>query len=294
MRTSGIIFFLSLIIILTGLASALPAILNAFPAKPRGFQNIYGNEIEIYGSGIYKNDSVFSALGFLAQDIVMLIFGVPILILLLLLYVNRKVKAAGPALMSIMGFFLYSFLSLSFGASYNQFFLLYVLGLSASFYILILLAREVQLPVAWVKQLPNKFPGIYLIISGVLTLIIWGIPLLDAAVGDRVPHLLFHNTTLVTHALDLAIIVPASIVGGILILKKHPIGYKIAFPLLGIIIFLLPVILLSTYLQYDHGMIFNPAEIAGPISGFLILGILGIWILVRILFSFQKNKLNSL
>lgn len=294
MRTYGIIFFLSLIIILAALASVLPAILHSFPAKPWTFQSIHGSEIEIYGSGTYKNDSIFSALGFLAQDFVILILGIPLLILCLLLYVKRKINAAGPALMSIMGFFLYSYLSLSLAASYNRFFLLYLLAFSASFYTLILLARKTQIPVAMVKQLPQKFPGIYLIVSGIITLIIWGIPLIDVALRDRVPNILFHNTTFVTHALDLAIIVPASLIGGILILMKNPTGYKIAFPLLGIIIFLLPVILLSTYLQYEQGIIFDPAEIAGPVSGFLILGLLGIWILVRILYSFQKNELKTL
>jgi hypothetical protein len=293
MRTSGIIFFLSLVIILAAIASALPAILHAFPANTWTFQNVYGNQIEIFGSGTYKNDSVFSALGFLAQDIVMLLLGIPLLILCLLLYVKRKIKAAGLALMAVLGFFLYSYLSLSFAASYNRFFLFYIIAFSASFFALIILAREVLLPVNLVKQLPRKFPGIFLIASGIITLMIWGIPLINAAIKDQVPDILFHYTTLVTHALDLAIIVPASILGGILIIKKNATGYKIAFPLLGIIIFLLPVILLSTYLQYNQGVIFQPAEIVGPVSGFLILGLLGIWILIKIFNSFQENDINT-
>jgi hypothetical protein len=293
MRINGIIFFLCVIIILATLASALPAIINAFPAKPWIFQNIYGDTIEVYGSGTYKNDSVFSALGFLSQDIIMLILVLPILILCLLLYVRQKEKAAGPALMAIMGFILYSYISLSFSAYYNQFFLLYILAFSASFYTLILLAKEVQLPVTVVKQFPYKFPGIFLIVSGVITLVIWGVPLVIAVFKEQVPGLIFHNTTLVTHALDLAIIVPASITDGILILKRKPVGYKIAFPLLGILIFLLPVILLSSYLQYEQGVIFSPAEFAGPITGFLILGLLGFWIMINILRILKKNYLKK-
>jgi hypothetical protein len=294
MRINGIILLLCVIIILAALASALPAILNAFPPRPWSFQNIYGDAIEIYGSGTYRNDSLFSALGFLSQDIVMLVLVLPLLILSLLLYVKRKEKAAGPAFMAIIGFILYAYVSLSFSAYYNQYFLLYILAFSASFFTLILLFREVRLPVAVVKQLPHKLPGIFLIASGVITLIIWGIPLILAVFEEQVPGLVFHNTTLVTHALDLAIIVPASIAGGILILKRDPIGYKIAFPLLGIIFFLLPVILLSSYLQYEQGVIFSPAEVAGPITGFLILGILGIWIMVGILRILKKNDLKNL
>ncbi|MCM4161556.1 hypothetical protein FHG64_11615 [Antarcticibacterium flavum] len=294
MRTPGIIFILSLLIILAAIGNAIPAILNAFPPQPWSFQNIYGDAIEIYGSGTYRNDSVFSALGFLSQDIIMLFLVIPLLILCMVLYLKRKEKAAGPGLMALIGFILYAYSSLSLSAYYNHYFLLYILAFSASFYTLILLFGEVQLSVAIVKKLPNKFPGIFLIVSGVITLIIWGVPLILAVFDGLVPGLVFHYTTLVTHALDLAIIVPASIVGGILILKRNAVGYKIAFPLLGIIIFLLPVILLSSYLQYKQGVIFSPAEVAGPITGFLLLGLLGIWIMIKILRILKKNDLKNL
>lgn len=293
MKPTGIIFILCLVIMLAVVANALPAILNAFPAKPWIYQNIYGEAIEIYGSGTYRNDSVFAALGYLSQDVIMLFLVLPLLILCLLAYVKRKEKATGLAFLAIMGFILYSYISLSFSAFYNQYFLLYILAFSASFSTLLLLAREVQLPVAVVRQFPYKFPGIYLIASGVITLAIWGLPLVVAAFKEQVPGLLFHNTTLVTHALDLAIIVPASLEGGVLILKRNPVGFKIAFPLLGIIIFLLPVILLSSYFQYELGVIFSPAEVAGPIIGFLILGLLGIWIMIKILGILKKNDLKS-
>src|SRR5690606_38353665 len=117
-----------------------------------------------------------AALGFLSQDIIMLFLVLPLLILCLPAYIKPKDKAAGPAFLAIMGFILYSYVSLSFSAFYNQYFLLYILAFSASFYSLILLAKEIQLPVTVVKQFPYKFPGIYLIVSGLITLVIWGVP----------------------------------------------------------------------------------------------------------------------
>lgn len=292
MKTSGILSFLSLIIVGACLISALPTLFNGIDPQPYNFQNIYGRDVKIFGSGTYGNDSLFSAFGFIAQDMVVIFLAIPLLLLCLRSYV-KKVKAAAPALMAVLGFFLYAYISLSFAASYNRFFLVYVLVFSSSFYALSILAKEVHLPYVLVKRLPGKAAGIYLIASGIITFFIWGFPLILEGFGEEVLKHLFHYTTLVTHALDLALIVPASIIAGLLILQKNPTGYKIAFPLFGIIIFLLPVILLSTYLQYSHGVVFTPAEIVGPVSGFLILGLVGLWILVKIITQIYKAQFNS-
>lgn len=289
MKTSGIISILSLIIFIAALFSALPTIFHEFSFQTYTFENILGREVLIFGSGTYERDSIFTALGFISQDFVVIFLGLPLLILSLWLYV-KNLWAGGPALMAVLGFFLYAYLSSSFAASYNRFFILYIIIYSASFFAMFLLAKEVHLPYLLTKRLIKKFPGIYLIVSGFITLIIWGVPLAVAAFNGDVPLPLYHYTTFVTHALDLGIIVPASIVAGILILRGSPTGYKMAFPLLGIIIFLLPVILLSTYLQYSNGIVFTPAEVVGPVSGFLILGLLGLWILGRIIYLIHKSQ----
>jgi hypothetical protein len=88
---------------------------------------------------------------------------------------------------------------------------------------------------------------------------------------------------MVTDALDLALITPAALLAGVLILRRDPLGYRIAFPLLGIILLLVPQIVLGTLFQLDAGVGFTAGEAIGPISGFVVLGLLAIWVTVAVL-----------
>jgi len=99
--------------------------------------------------------------------------------------------------------------------------------------------------------------------------------------------LLESSATMVTDALDLAIITPATFISGALILRHNAWGYRILFPLLGIIIFLLPIIVVSTILQLSVGVTFSAGEIIGPISGFLILGLLAVILIIKIITGFS-------
>jgi hypothetical protein len=50
-------------------------------------------------------------------------------------------------------------------------------------------------------------------------------------------------TTMVTYALDLAIITPATIICAFLIMRSDPLGYVIASPLLTLVVLLVPQII---------------------------------------------------
>jgi hypothetical protein len=97
------------------------------------------------------------------------------------------------------------------------------------------------------------------------------------------PDLLDVYSTPVTYALDLAVITPAAALAGLLVRRHNPLGYLLAGPLLVTIVLLLPTIALSTALQSAAGISFTAAEVVGPIAGFGILGVIGAWLLVRLL-----------
>jgi hypothetical protein len=52
---------------------------------------------------------------------------------------------------------------------------------------------------------------------------------------------------------------------------------------------LLPTIILNTVLQSAAGIVFTSAEVIGPISGFVVLGLLAVWIVVLILRSLTES-----
>jgi len=95
-------------------------------------------------------------------------------------------------------------------------------------------------------------------------------------------------TTPVTYALDLAIITPATIVCGILILQGAATGYLVSMPLFTIIILLAPQIVLSMLFQRSAGVPFTTGEMIGPIAGFVLLGLIAIWLLVSLLRAFSQ------
>jgi hypothetical protein len=95
-------------------------------------------------------------------------------------------------------------------------------------------------------------------------------------------------TTMVTYALDLAIITPATFLCAVLILRGDPLGYVIAVPLLTLVVLLAPQIVLSTVFQKSAGVPFTTGEMFGPVAGFVVLGFVAAWFLVAILRGLPK------
>jgi hypothetical protein len=91
------------------------------------------------------------------------------------------------------------------------------------------------------------------------------------------------DTTTVTCSPDLAVIVPAAALAGLLVRRRDPRGYLPAVPLLATVVLLLPVIALSTALQPAAGITFTAGEVVGPVTGFAVFGTLATWLLVRLL-----------
>jgi hypothetical protein len=90
-------------------------------------------------------------------------------------------------------------------------------------------------------------------------------------------------TTLVTYVLDLAIVTPAVFLCSVLLLRRAPLGYLLAFPLLGIIVLLAPAIAAQTISQVAAGVSFTPGEVVGPMAGFASLGLIALWLLIALL-----------
>ena len=131
--------------------------------------------------------------------------------------------------------------------------------------------------------MPRRGPAIFMFASGLLTLFVWLIEPITALIQDRPPEHLGTYSTLFTNAVNVSIIVPTAFVAGRLILRRNPLGYLIAIPLLVLEAMLAPLIVAQTVSQVRAGVSFTPGEMVGPIAGFAVLGLLAIWIIVAIL-----------
>ena len=249
------------------------------------FTTLRGQTAEMYGQGLYRYDTLFAGAGARGTDAVTLFLGVPLLALATTLY-RRGSLGGGLLLTGMLGYFLYVYASMSLAYAFNALFLVYVALFSASLFAFILTFNSVApeaLSPRVLDRLPRRGPAIYMIVAGLLTSLIWLEGPITAYLTGNPPARMDSYTTLVTYSLDLAIIVPACVVSGSLILRRDALGYRIAFPLLVLIVMLLPAIVAQTISQVSAGVSLTPGEIVGPVSGFLTLGLLATWAIVAIL-----------
>jgi hypothetical protein len=224
---------ISLLVILISVFSLIACVYGVFSSGGPGqseFLSIHGENIQIYGKGLYQNDSVSVVSQGIAQDIVTMALGVPLLLIALYLY--RKESLKGKLLLTgTLGYFLYTYASYCFLWMYNSFFLVYVFIMSASFFAftLSMISYDIQnLGACFDKKLPVKRLGIFLIFFGVMIGMLWlgriAPPLLDGSL----PAGLDHYPTLVIQAMDLGFIVPVAIIAGVLTIKRSPFGYLLS------------------------------------------------------------------
>jgi hypothetical protein len=186
----------------------------------------------------------------------------------------------------MLGYFLYLYASMALGAAYNKLFLLYIALFSASLFAFIQAFSSVKLDLI-ASQMPAGLPrtglAIFMLAAGLVTLVVWGAPLVAALITGDPPDKMDSYTTMVTYALDLAVITPSTFLCAVLVLGAEPLGYVIAVPLLTLIVLLAPQIILSTIFQRSAGVPFTTGEMIGPVTGFVLLGFIAAWLLVAIL-----------
>lgn len=274
--------------------SALVAVLAAFaagtglfyrsPGEPYTFTTLRGQDVQIYAQGLYRYDTVFTGAGFKGQDLTALLLGIPLLVIAILLY-QRGSLGGHLLLIGLLGYFLYVYASMTLAAAYNPLFLLYIALFSACLFAFILAFSTINLDLiaAQIPALPRRGLAVFMIAAGLVTLVVWGAPLVSALMQAAPPERMDSYTTMVTYALDLALITPATFLCAVLVLRGAPLGYVIASPLLALIVLLTPQIILSTIIQMRAGVPFTTGEMVGPVSGFVVLGFLAAWLLVSIL-----------
>lgn len=283
MRFKKTIGFLTvLIVLLAGIAAACGIFLTG-EEKEIPLRSIHQNLVMAYGQGIYKNESVSMALQARAQDGITLVFGVPALLWSFLLSGKGSLKGRF-LLLGLLGYLLYTYATYSFGAMYNGLFLVYVAVLSACFFAFILTFLslwEEDIPSRLDKRFPEKFVGVILIVTAALAGMMWLKRICIPLVNREVPGELEHYTTLVIQALDLAILLPAGILAGILLMKKNKFGYLLA-PVMVIKQMVLVIVIIAMFInQSANGVSTDVFELVV----FLLIAI----ILSRCLYLFLAN-----
>ena len=226
MKNQGAMRWLIPLIGLLALFAAATGLFDQTPGEPYAHTNHRGEEVMINGHGLYYFDTISSAAQQEGNDLITLTVGLPLLAISTLLAFRGSLRGR-LALTGTLGFFLYTYMSMSVLSSYNALFLVYVALFSLSLYAFILSMMSfdlTDLPKHFSARLPRGWiAGLMFLVGGFL-LLAWLGRIVPPLLQNQTP-VLDNTTTLVIQAMDLGMIVPLAILSGILLLRRSPWGY---------------------------------------------------------------------
>jgi hypothetical protein len=233
MKYQKILLLLILLIFLLTAFAAGMGLFYHIPGEPFIFTNHRGETILINGHGLYYYDTVSSVAQMQGNDLITLVVGLPLLIVSTWLVLRGSLRGR-LLLTGTLGFILYTYMSMATLAAYNRLFLVYITIFTLSLYAFILSLMSFDL-----KKLPSHFSpklphgwiaGLLFVVAGFLSMA-WLGRIVPPLFQNQTPAL-ENTTTLVIQFMDLSLIVPAAILGGILLLRRNAWGYLLASVLL--------------------------------------------------------------
>jgi hypothetical protein len=225
-------FALRWLIPLIGLLALFAASMGLFyqnPGRPFSYTNHRGETVMINGHGLYYYDTISMAAQQQGNDLVTLVVGLPLLAISTWLAFRGSLRGR-LLLTGTLGFFLYTYMSMSILTAYNALFLVYVALFSLSLYAFILSMMSfdlADLPRHFSARLPRAWIAALMFFVGGFLLLAWLGRIVPPLLQNQTP-VLENTTTLVIQAMDLGLIVPLAILSGVLLLRRSPWGYLLA------------------------------------------------------------------
>ncbi len=291
MKVSNAVIWLASLVVVLALVAAGIGLLYEDSERAYSFTSLRGQTVQIYGHGLYRYDSVLGAVGYRAGDAVTLIWAVPLLAISIWLY-RRASLRGGLLLAGTLAYFIYTYGSLAVGAAYNNLFLVYLALFSASLYGMVLSFMSIEanaLPARISTRLPHRGIGIFLIISGSVLVVIWLVlSIIPALLEGKAPPEVASYTTMITFVIDMAIVAPALILSGILILRRAPIGYLLAPVMLIFSVSLGIAITVFGIAQFLVRLV-TLGQFVGFVVPFTVLTLVSIWYAILFLRSYSDS-----
>lgn len=281
-KMKRVITGISIIAVLSSILSACLGIFFTNGGTTRIVENIYGQQIELYGDGIYANNSLLKVGATKGTDVAIICIG---LMLLVIILAFRNWKAGMLVQTGLLSIILYASACLIMGVSFNRLFLIYVLQFGSSFFAFVLSLQYIIRTETFIQSVYEKHftgTGIFLIISG-CSVLVWLTSILPAVITGQPMDLIEIYTTEPTFAIDLAIILPSTIFCGIMLLKRKRIGYKLAPVLLVLLAGVGICVIFQTIFQISLGIILPIGQLSGLVGTFIILGIFAVVLNIRLI-----------
>lgn len=221
-------WFIPAIVILASFAAGMGLFYHKEGA-PFTYTNHRGETVTINGQGLYYYDTVSSAAQTQANDLVILLIGIPLLIVATWWAFKGSLRAQ-LLLTGTLGFFLYTYMSMACLAAFNALFLVYVAIFTLSLYSFILCLLSFDLatfPQKFSPRLPRGWIAGFLFFVGGFLLIAWLGRIIPPLLAGTDP-VLENTTSLVIQFMDLSLIVPLTFSAGILLIRRRALGYLLS------------------------------------------------------------------
>jgi hypothetical protein len=219
---------LVLIIFLLALVAALAGVLPG-EGTPYKITNFRGEDVTINARGLYYWDTISSAAQMQANDLVTLVLGLPLLAVSFWLTLRGSLRGR-LMLTGTLGFILYTYITMCFGAAYNRLFLVYVALFSLSLFAFVLSVMSFDLktlPQHFSDKLPRRWIAGLLFFAAAFLGLAW-LGRIAATFSQNVIPALENSTSMFIQAMDLGIIMPTCILSAILLLRRSAWGYLLA------------------------------------------------------------------
>lgn len=193
--------------------------------------NQYGENIQMWGAGIYAHDSYFKAPIFIGSDFTILLFIVPLTIITLLR--NKKGSAIDYDIrvFGILSMLLYYSASLAFGVTYNSLHLVYILLFGLCFFTVCFKVAKLY-AIGFRQRRVCSYPftkgmKAFLLIAGIALFVAWLPDIITSIIRGTSLELIEVYTTEITYVLDMGIISPLIFITYYLSKHEYFIGYAL-------------------------------------------------------------------
>ncbi len=220
---------LCLLIAVLALPATLTGIFSSSGPGPTEILSVRGTTVTLHGYGLYKHMSRDVAVQGIAQDWISLAV-IPVLLVAAFKARKGSLKAALIRNGTLLYFFL-TYLFYLVMAMYNEMFLLYIALLGSSFFALVIAMHEKtpeSIKASFSPCFNCTIPAILLIVNAILICLLWLSIIIPPLIQGQYPQGLDHYTTMIVQGLDLSLFLPAGVISGVLIARKHPLGYLLA------------------------------------------------------------------
>lgn len=222
---------LSIIVPTIFVLALIAALAGLWPGggTPYPLTSFRGEQVTINARGLYHWDTVSSAAQMQANDLVTLVLGLPLLAVSF--WLARRGSLRGRLLLTgTLGFILYTYITMCFGAAFNPLFLVYValFSLSLLAFILSMMSFDLQtLPAHFTARLPRGWIAGLLFFAAAFLGLAW-LGRVAAGLAPGAVPVLENATSMFIQAMDLGIIVPLCVLSGVLLLRRSAWGYLLA------------------------------------------------------------------